>query len=92
MIPYKQISENLTTKEFNGIVSLLRNNVNFNENIRIRNSTVVGEFGSYQFNFNDATIVDSGVLITNETLSTIGTVKLVNPVFPHSNYFIDLNR
>ena len=90
MIPYKDIGDSLTISEFNGIISILRNNIKFNENIKINTSTVKGDFGSYTFNFNEATIVDDGVLITNETLSSIGTVKLINPTFPNSRYYLDL--
>ena len=90
MIPYKNIEDNLNVSDFNAIVSLLRDNVLFNENIQITNSTVTGKYGDYVFNFNEATVLDNGILITNETLSNVGTVKLINPVFPNSNYFIDL--
>ena len=90
MIPYKNIEDNLNVSDFNAIVSLLRDNVLFNENIQITNSTVTGKYGDYVFNFNEATVLDNGILITNETLSNVGTVKLINPIFPNSNYFIDL--
>lgn len=87
---YKDIGDNLTVNEFNGIISLLRDNVNFNEDIQINTSTVDGTYGNYTFDFNEATVLDNGILITNETLTTVGTVKLVNPVFPNSNYYLDL--
>lgn len=90
MIPYKNIGDHLTTNEFNGIISLLRDNINFMENIQINTSTVTGEYGNYVFNFNEATVLDNGILITNETLSTVGTVQLTNPAFPHSHYFLDM--
>ena len=90
MIPYKNIEDNLNVSDFNAIVSLLRDNVLFNENIQINTSTVTGRYGDYVFNFNEATVLDNGILITNETLSNVGTVKLINPIFPNSNYFIDL--
>ena len=90
MIPYKNIEDNLNVSDFNAIVSLLRDNVLFNENIQINTSTVTGKYGDYVFNFNEATVLDNGILITNETLSNVGTVKLINPIFPNSNYFIDL--
>ena len=90
MIPYKQIGDNLTVNEFNGVISLLRDNTKLNENIQINTSTVKGNYGEYVFDFQEATVLDNGILITNETLSTIGTVKLTKAVFPHSNYFLDL--
>ena len=90
MMNYKQIGDNLSINEFNAFVSLLRNNIVFDENIRITKSNVKGVYGDYNFNFREATILDNGILITNETLSAIGTVKLVNPVFPNSNYYLDL--
>lgn len=90
MIPYKQIGDNLTVNEFNGVISLLRDNTKLNEKIQINTSTVKGNYGEYVFDFQEATVLDNGILITNETLSTIGTVKLTKAVFPHSNYFLDL--
>ena len=90
MIPYKDIGDNLTVNEFNGVISLLRDNINFEENLTINNSTVKGQYAEYVFDFQEATVLDNGILITNETLSNIGTVKLTKAVFPHSNYFIDL--
>lgn len=90
MMPYKNIGDNLTVREFNGIVSLIRDNILFHEDIMINTSNVTGAYGNYVFNFREATILDNGILITNETLSTIGTVKLTNPVFPNSNYYLDL--
>ena len=90
MIPYKDIGDNLTVNEFNGVISLLRDNINFEENLTINNSTVKGQYAEYVFDFQEATVLDNGILITNETLSNIGTVKLTKAVFPHSNYFLDL--
>ena len=80
----------LSNEDYNAIVQLLRVNNSFNENIQIKNSTVLGKYGTYVFNLKSTTIVDNGVLITNETLSSIGTVKLINPTFKNSNYCLKL--
>ena len=88
---YCNIGDVLSDEDFNAVVQLLRANNDFSENIQINNSTVKGEYGTYIFNLNSATIVDNGVLITNETLSSIGTVKLVNPTFKNSRYQLKLS-
>ena len=89
MINYKTIGESLAEDEYNAIIYLLRNNKQFTDNINVQNNTA-GEYGSYIFNLESATIIDDGVLITNETLTNLGTVKLVDPVFINSNYTLYL--
>lgn len=87
---YYSFGDVLTDEDFNSIVQLLRVNNAFAEDIQIKNSTVNGKYGTYVFNLKSTTIVDTGVLITNETLSSIGTVKLMNPIFKNSNYKLKL--
>ena len=87
---YYSFGNMLSDAEFNSIVQLLRVNNPFAEDIQIKNSTVNGKYGTYVFNLKSTTIVDNGVLITNETLSSIGTVKLINPTFKNSNYKLKL--
>lgn len=87
---YYSIGSHLNDDDFNSIVQLLRQNNDFVDNITIKNSLVKGKYGDYLFDLNSTTIVDIGVLITNETLSNLGTVKLLNPVFKNSNYKLKL--
>ena len=86
----KSIGDNLTSAEFNAYVCLLRNFVTLNETFRIQD-TIIGEYGRYDFDFNDSTLTDKGVLITSETLSATNTISLSNPLFMSSNYHFVFN-
>lgn len=90
LIKPKKIGDNLEDEELNAIVYLLKNNVSFKEVIDIHNSNIIGDYGTYVFNLDSATITDKGVLITAETLNNIGTVKLINPLFENSKYTLFL--
>ena len=90
LIDFKTIGDELTTDELNGIISLLRNNKILSENITIQNGDVTGEYGEYTFDLQSTTIVDNGVLITDETLENLGTVTLTNPVFNNATYTLYL--
>ena len=87
---YKQINDALNMQEFNALVYRLKTNYPFTEEIQIKNSTVHGKYADYIFDLESTTIVDNGILITNETLTNIGTITLVNPVFRNSIYTIKL--
>lgn len=84
------INDRLSVSEFNAIVQQFRSNYQFTEEININNSSVDGIYGNYLFNLESTTIVDTGVLITRETLENIGTVRLINPVFKYSTYTLIL--
>ena len=81
---YKQINDALNMQEFNALVYRLKQNYPFQEEIQIKNSTVHGKYADYLFNLESTTIVDNGILITNETLTNIGTITLINPRFRNS--------
>jgi len=87
---YKQIEDTLTVNEFNALVYRLKQNYPFKEEIQINNSTVHGKYADYLFNLESTTIVDNGILITNETLTNIGTITLINPRFRNSTYTIKM--
>ena len=87
---YKSIGDNLTTAEFNAIVQLLRNNHHLTENLHIKNGTLNGEYGDYTFDIDSTTIVDNGILVTNETLTNLGTVTLTEPSFNNATYTLYL--
>ena len=90
MIPFKQIGDRLNVSEYNAIVYLLRKNSPFTDKIKIKDGSILGEYGEYIFDLDMVTIVDNGVLITKETVSNIGTVKLNNPIFPNSTYTLNM--
>jgi hypothetical protein len=87
---YYTVGDTLSIADYNGIVSLLRENITTTENISLKNEQVQGIFGKYVFDLESVTITDRGVLITNETISNLGTVKLQNPVFSNSSYELHL--
>lgn len=88
---YKNVGDSLTTEEFNGLVQVLKHGVPFKEEIKIDKSNIQGLYGEYIFNLNSSTVVDDGILITNETLESLGTVLLDNPIFKDSQYVLKLN-
>lgn len=87
---YFDVGDDLTENEFNGIVSLLRKYVKHTDNIKISQGTVKGEYGNYIFNVNGTTVTDKGILITEETISNLGTVRLEDNVFSNSKYTLHL--
>ena len=90
MVNFKAIGDRITTGELNAYVSLLRHNKLLNDYIRIKNGEVNGTYSKYIFDINSSTIVDNGILITDETLQSLGTVKLSNPVFANATYTLTL--
>ena len=86
---FKTIGDKLNTLEYNAIVSIFRHFITHNEEIHI-NNTVNGEYGTYNFNIEDTTILDSGILITDETISAQPTVKLTDNLFENSTYTLIL--
>lgn len=87
---YYNIGDSLTTAQFNAIVQLIRNNITLTDYIRVKNGTINGEYGKYTFDIDSTTIVDNGILITDETLSNLGTVELTDPELSYSTYTLYL--
>ena len=79
IINYKDIGDTLTTAELNAYASLLAHNKILIDSFRLKNGTIAGNYGEYTFDLSNASIVDNGILITDETLSNDITVKLSNP-------------
>lgn len=79
LINYKNIEDTLTTAELNAYASLLAHNKILIDIFRLKNGTIAGNYGEYTFDLSTASIVDNGILITDETLSNNITVKLSNP-------------
>ena len=88
---YFNIGDKLTTSEFNAFIQVLKSRLNMTDTIRATDGTVNGEYGEYKFNLSDVTIVDNGILITEETLSANPTVKLTHPIFRNSTYTLKLD-
>lgn len=84
------IGAELSVDEFNAFIYLLRTNITHNEEININNSNIHGKYAEYIFNLDSTTLTDKGILITNETLTNIGTITLKNPFFKNSTYTLVL--
>ena len=85
-----EIGENLTTDQFNSIVSLLRQNTIHNDTFNIIEETP-GDFGKYLFNVDGCTIIDAGIVIDDETRQAAPQVKLTDNVFHYSTYILQLS-
>lgn len=86
---FKAISDELTTEEFNAIVSMFRHFKTIKKPLRI-NEQVLGDYGTYNFNMDGVTFVDNGILITNETIHAEPSVMLTDNQFTHSTYTLTL--
>lgn len=89
MMNYKNIGDTLTTAELNAYASLLAHNKVLNDSFNLKNGKIIGEYGEYAFDLTNASIIDNGVLITDETLSNDITVTLENPT-QYASYTLHL--
>lgn len=87
---FKSIGDDLTESEYNGIVSLYRHFITHQDNIRIASQTP-GVYGIYNFDIEDTTILDTGILITDETITAEPKVQLTSNSFVKSTYTLILN-
>lgn len=87
---YYDVGDSLTANEFNTIINLFRKNTIHQDSFKLKQGKITGEYGEYVFNIDSTTIVDTGILITDETLTNLGTVKLQNPSFENSTYTLKL--
>ena len=87
---YFDIDDNLTTEQFNMIVSLLRHNTIHNDTFNIIEEHQ-GNYGKYLFNVDDCTIIDSGIVIDDDTRTAGVSVKLSDNVFHYSTYTLQLD-
>ena len=90
-LPYKDIGDELSTNEFNNYIQLLREHIQFKDNIHINNGLIEGTYADYMFQLQDVTVVDNGILIAQETLDSTATVRLVDPVFKNSSYQLKID-
>jgi hypothetical protein len=87
---YFKVGDTLTTNQFNTVVDLLRRNTVHTDNVSLKQNVIEGIYGKYTFNINSTTLLDNGILVTDETLTNLGTVKLENPVFTYATYTLKL--
>ena len=87
---YYSIGDTLTTAQYNSIISLLRRNTIHNDTFRI-DDTITGTYGKYEFDIDDVTFLDTGILITQDTITAEPKVKLTDNVFSNSTYLLKLS-
>lgn len=86
---FKSIGNQLSTNEFNGIISLYRQFIKHYDDLKISDE-VQGLYGEYLFDVDGCDIVDNGIAITNNTITAQPKVKLTGNVFTDSTYLLEL--
>lgn len=84
---FKQIEDSLTTGEFNGIISLFRKHSPISYEVELQDN-ITTPYGNIELNLEDTILLDTGILISDETIQANPTIKLKTPSFPNSNYNI----
>ena len=87
---YFDITDSLTTEQFNMIVSLLRQNTIHNDTFNMLEE-VTGQYGKYTFQIDNCTITDAGIVIDDDTRQTDPKVLLSDNVFHYSTYTLQLS-
>lgn len=90
-IPVLQLGDTLSTEDYNNLVQVIRDNVVLNNPIKILDGVVTGSYGRYQFNIKDVSLIDNGILITEETITNGLTVTLLDPIYEYSTYELILS-
>ena len=88
---YYAIGDQLTESQYNAYISLLKQNVRHTGSFRISQGELKGSYGTYEFNIENATIIDNGIVITDETITAQPKVKLTDNVFRWSSYILKLD-
>ena len=86
---YFDVGDTLTTNQYNQIVSLLRSNVIMNDSIKI-SEVFNGKYGKYEFDIADTAVIDTGIVITDETISAEPKVRLTDNVLHYAKYTLQL--
>lgn len=86
---YFDVGDSLTTNQYNQIVSLLRSNVIMNDSIKI-SELFTGTYGKYEFDITGATVIDTGIVITDETITAEPKVRLTDNVLHYAKYTLQL--
>lgn len=87
---FKSIGDQLTTNEFNAIISLYRQFIKHYDDLKIDADEVQGKYGTYLFDFDDCDLLDNGIAITEDTITAQPKVKLTSNVFNDSTYTLEL--
>lgn len=88
---YYEIGDQLTESQFNAYISLLKQNIRHTGSFRISQSEIQGSYGTYEFDISNATIIDNGIIVTDETITAQPKVKLSDNVFRWSSYILKLD-
>jgi len=88
---YYEIRDQLTESQFNAYVSLLKQNVRHTGSFRIAQGQIQGSYGTYEFDIDGATLIDNGIIVTDETIASQPKIKLTDNVFRWSSYILKLN-
>ena len=87
---FKQIEDSLTSSEFNGVISLFRKHTPIKHMVELQDN-INTPYGTIKLDIEDTILLDTGILISEETITAQPTLKLVSPTFPHSNYHFTLD-
>lgn len=87
---YFDITDSLSTAQFNMIVSLLRQNTIHNDTFNMLEE-VKGNYAKYTFDIDGCTITDAGIVIDDDTRTAEPKVMLSNNVFHYSTYTLKLD-
>lgn len=87
---YFDITDSLTTEQFNMIASLLRKHTIHNDTFNMLEE-VKGNYAKYTFDIDGCTITDAGIVIDDDTRQAEPKVKLESNVFHYSTYTLQLS-
>ena len=87
---YFDITDSLSTEQFNMIVSLLRQNTIHNDAFNMLEE-VAGQYGKYTFQIDNCTITDAGIVIDDDTRQADPKIMLSDNVFHYSTYTLQLS-
>ena len=87
---FKTIGDQLSTNEFNAIISLYRQFITHYDDLKIDADEVQGKYGTYLFDLDDCDLLDNGIAITEDTITAQPKIKLTNNVFNDSTYTLEL--
>ena len=86
LLSFKDLADDLSTSELNAIYYLLRKNTVLIDSIDLRNNSITGLYGKYDIDLDKCTVIDEGVLITEETKDNLGSITLSDSIFQFSTY------
>ena len=88
-VEYYGVGDSLTLNEYNGVVSLLRNSMMHSDTVNMLSDTV-GDYGNYRFSVDGCTVLDTGLVVNDETRAAEPKVMLTDNVFHYSTYTLKL--